>query len=155
MGIFRHRVMSNCDLAFDVITHSADTTLDELEIRARQVLRQVTGDQACCLADLGFDVSLLPAGRFYPRVEHRTPNSSCETDADVRLRISAPRTMRNFYPSLFSFDHPVVQCHSTSIQSKENGSAWFPGRWYPGTTNGWTASQPSSVNGLAPFRVSA
>lgn len=85
MSVFRHRVMLNCDLAFDVETESPDTSVDELENRARQILRQASGDEVCCLADLGFDASQLPGGRFYPRVEHPTPTSSCQTDADDRL----------------------------------------------------------------------
>ena len=85
MGVFRHRVMLNCDLAFDVETDSPDTPLDELENRARLILRQASGGEPCCLADLGFDVPQFPAGRFYPRVEHPTPTSSCQADADDRL----------------------------------------------------------------------
>jgi len=41
MSVFRQRVMFNCDLAFDVATGSAETSLDELEIGARQIVRQV------------------------------------------------------------------------------------------------------------------
>ncbi len=85
MSIFRHRVMFNCDVAFDVETGSAETPLGELEIKATRILRQVSGDEECCLADLGFDVSLLPAGRLYPRVQHPTPTSSRESDTDDRL----------------------------------------------------------------------
>lgn len=85
MTVFRHRVMFNCDLAFDVATGSAETSFDELEIRARQILHQVSGEEACCLAALGLDVALLPGGRLYPRVEHPTPTPSCVTDANDRL----------------------------------------------------------------------
>lgn len=85
MSVFRHRVMLDCDLAFDVEADSPDTSLDELENRATQILRQASGDEACCLADLGFDASQLPGGRFYPRVEHPTPTAPCQMDADDRL----------------------------------------------------------------------
>ncbi len=85
MSIFRHRVMFNCDVAFDVETASAETPLDELEIKAKGILRQVSGDEECCLADLGLDVPLLPAGRLYPRVQHPTPTCSCQSDTDDKL----------------------------------------------------------------------
>jgi hypothetical protein len=98
---FAHRVAFNCDLIFDIVTDSPETSLDELEHLAKARLVQVAGKPRTCLADSGLDVPSLPGGRVYPRIEHEDFINDMHRDQNERLE--------NFSSE---------NCHSTTSQDR-------------------------------------
>jgi len=81
---FSHRVSIAATIFLDVVTSSADSTLEDLEPLIKAQIRRASGDDSSCIADIGLRVDGICNGRAYIGAKH-CPNRCSDNEDRLEL----------------------------------------------------------------------